>query len=369
METNDSIMNVFITCTPEFSYDKLDEIVTLLSSIPGELKFIKGKPLNYTQFRRLNPKFEDVSQIMSLTFEELFDLIQGYREFREIIDEDYIILVTSIRNRLRWFSAFSKNNIFIQGDEWDLISSVDSKFSIAHQCVENIFQSLIDIDIYNAESEPNIHFDAINCINDFCKNKSHILRKLQSANICESCYQRAIDKGVNDFLLTHIVSILEEIRREFVISKKLLSQTRIEKVVIDEKGNITIGDRIIKMNTLPKVMYINFLRHIEGIPSNKLCENKEQFEGVYIKLKSNPDDYAIAKMCCNKIKYKNKQPEKNKPTFETYRTRIKNALKDKLGVILANFYAINLITDQNNQSIFKVPLSPGQFEIHPKFSK
>ncbi len=362
-------MNVTITCTPEYSQAKLEEIVALLKSIPGELNFSKGRPLGPTQFKRLNKKFEEISQINSLSFDEYFDLIDGYREFREeIADNDFVILISSIRNNQNWFSAFKQRNIFIQGDEWDLISAVDSKFGIAYQCVENIFQSLIELDIDNVISEPNIHMSPLGCINDFCGYKPDILKKFQTANICESCYQRAINKGINDFILAHIISIIEEIRKEFVISRRLQSQTKLDKVIVDGQGNIHIGDRMIKLETLPKVMYIGFLKQIEGIPTNKLCDNKGQFDEIYKVLKSNPDDKAITKMCCNKIQHKDKI-ERIKPTFETYRSKIRMALKEKLGDVLSNFYAINLITDNNQQNIFKVPLPDGQFEVHPKFKK
>ena len=46
-------MNVTITCTPEFSQIKLEEIVALLNGISGELNFIKGKPLGPSQFRAI----------------------------------------------------------------------------------------------------------------------------------------------------------------------------------------------------------------------------------------------------------------------------------------------------------------------------
>ena len=361
-------MNVVITCTPEFSYDKLNEIVSLLNNIPGELKFIKGQPWTQAQFNRLRLKIENINQIASLTFDEYFDVVQDYRVLKDINDDCFVIVVSSIKNDQDWFSAFKKKNIFIHGDEWDLISNVDSKFGIAHQCVENIFQSISELDIDDYESEPNIHQKSLGCINDFCDERSEILIKLQSATICPSCYQRAMDNGMTNYIMVHIINIIEEIRKEFVISRNYLCQNPIDKVVVDEKGNITIGNRIIKMEILPKVMYITFLNQIEGIPTNKLCESKTHFDEIYQILKLNPDDYAITRMCCNKIQYKDKI-EKNNPTFETYRSKIKIALKEKLGDVLSNFYTINLTTVPNMPNIFKVPLSLDHFEIHPKFSK
>ena len=137
-------MNVHITCTPEFSFEKLEEIVSLLISIPGELRFIKGNPLTQVQYKRLNEKFTNIDQISSLEFDEFFDLVQWYRELKDIHNNDFVILISSIRNSRNWFSAFNKKNIFIHGDEWDLISDVDSKFGLAYQCVGNIFHSLTE---------------------------------------------------------------------------------------------------------------------------------------------------------------------------------------------------------------------------------
>jgi hypothetical protein len=359
-------MKVYITCTLEFSTDKLKEVVALLNNVSGELEFIEGKQLTQSQYKRLNGKFENNSQISSLNFEEYFDLVQGYRELREIEDDDFVILISSIKHTGNWFSAFNKKNIFIHGDEWDLISNVDSKFGIAHQCVENIFQSLIDLDLNNVRAEPNIHMTAIGCINDFCGNKPDILLKLQSANICPSCFKRALDKGLTDYILAHIISILEVIRKEFVISKNFQRQTKLDKVIIDDKGNVMIGHRIIKMDVLPKVMYICFLKNIDGFPTNKLCENKIQFDEIYNIIKKNPDEFAINKMCCNTIRYKDRI-ERIKPTFETYRSKIRTALKEKLGDTISNYYAVNLTEDQNKQNIFKVPLTEDQFEVDPRF--
>jgi hypothetical protein len=159
---------------------------------------------------------------------------------------------------------------------------------------------------------------------------------------------------------------MEEIRKEFVISKRFSRQANLEKVHIDNKGNINIGGKKIKMNVLPKVMYICFLKNITGIPNDQICQNSNQFESIYKLIKTNPDEYSIRKMCCNTIKYNNRI-EKIKPTFETYRTRIKEALIKELGVTLANYYHVNLVEDQDDKTIFKVNLTHEYLDIDPKF--
>lgn len=363
-------MKVHITSTPEFSVEKLDEIVSLLSSIPGELKFHKGKLLTEKQYKRLNPRLEDINGIDSLTFDEYYDLVQGYRDLLDIPDADFIVLISTIRHNDNWFSAFDKRNIFVRGDEWDIISDVDSKFGIAYQCVENIFQSLIDLDIINYENEPNIHIEPIGCINDFCGYKPDILKKLKSADICDSCYNRYKQTGTGDVILAHIVSIIDEIRKEFVISKKFTKELILDKVRVDNSGNIFIGDRFIKLEPLPRVVYISFLKNLDGIQSNQLCENKNLFEKTYQKIKDDdePNPEAIRNLCCKRID-KNSTQLSLKPTFETYRSKLKAALVKTLGQTLTNYYHINYVEDQNHQMIFKILLSKDQLDLDTTFTK
>ena len=89
------------------------------------------------------------------------------------------------------------------------------------------------------------------------------------------------DKGsIRFYFSTYYQHNRRNSARNSVISKKFARQVKLEKVVIDEKGNISIGDRRIKMETLPKVMYIGFLKQIDGIVNNQLCDSKELFEEI-----------------------------------------------------------------------------------------
>jgi len=365
-------MKVYLTNTPEFSSDKVDEVIAILQEIPGELKFERGKPLSQAQYKRIDKRFEDSSEIKSLKFKEYFNLIEGYRDFRnEINEQDFVILITSIRHDRNWFSGFQNRDIFVHGDEWDIISDVDSKYGIAYQCVENIFQSLMGLDIMNYKKEPNIHKETIGCINDFCGKKTDILRKFQSGNICNTClYVAEFEKGVDKYIIMHIIHIIEEIRKEFVVSKHLRSITKFEKVKVDSDGNIFIGDRPLKLDILPKVLYIGFLKHLEGVQSNKLCENRDIFERIYHKVKSNrePDPDAIRNMVCKKTEIEHPKVY-HKPTFETYRSKVKGALVNVLGETLTNYYHVNYVEDNNHHMLFKVPLSNDFIDIDVNFLK
>ena len=155
-------MKAYLFCSPEFSFDTVKDVIDLLNSIPGEIKFEAKKSLSPDFFKQLNAEFEFIDENSELTFEELFQITKLYRSSQSISPNDFVVFITSIRNDQQWFSAFNKRDIFIHGAEWDLISNIDSKFELAYQCVENIFQSLINLKKHEYHDPPK------GCINDFC---------------------------------------------------------------------------------------------------------------------------------------------------------------------------------------------------------
>lgn len=54
------------------------------------------------------------------------------------------------------------------------------------------------------------------CMNDFCNNKTQIIIKLQTANICDTCVQKIKDEKVDTKILKQARTILDGIRNEFV---------------------------------------------------------------------------------------------------------------------------------------------------------
>ena len=353
-------MKAHIFCTPEFSNDTIKEVVNLLKSIHGMIEFCHGETMSAGFFALLNPKFKDPDEINSLTFEDFFHLTNGYRESKNIKDEDFVIMISSITNDLNWFSAFKGRDIFVHGGEWDLISNVDSKFELAYQCAENIFQSLIDLKEY--------HQISIGCVNDFCQNKSEILLKLQTGNICPSCIEMAINKGIDELIVAHIIDILEKVREEFVVSKRFSQTVNLEPVYVDVKGNISIGGLKIKMETLPKTMYITFLKNLQGIKTKEKCKNADLFKEIYSLLRPSHDKYTIQKMCCDKIQYGNSQKEeKNDLTFESNRSKVKGAIKSVVGESLANYYCIKLFKNTPDKGVFRINLKSEKVIISPEF--
>ncbi len=63
-------MKVYLTSTPEFSLEVLNEVALILGQTQGELEFISGNPLTVPQFNLANPKLNAIDTIESLSFDE-----------------------------------------------------------------------------------------------------------------------------------------------------------------------------------------------------------------------------------------------------------------------------------------------------------
>ena len=180
-------MKVHITSTPEFDFNIVKEVVSILNKTKGFLEFSCDEPFTNEEISLVNPIFKSPKAIESLTFDEFFGLCQGYRTITKrklnIKDDEYVVMVTSIHNHKDWFSAFLEKDIFIYGLDWEYYTKQDDKFGIAYEVLENIFQSQIKLNIDDVDNEPNIHIPSIGCINDMCMDKVDIMFKLRTADI------------------------------------------------------------------------------------------------------------------------------------------------------------------------------------------
>lgn len=363
-------MKVHITCTPNFSKDKLKEVVDLLKGIPGVINFEMSDPASESLGRKYFLTREDLDDIGPLPFNDFFDYIDSHREsnIETINEEDYVALITPINNNQFWFSSFSNKNIFIHSAEWDIYSKVDTKYSIAHQVVENIFQSLIKLNVDNPDNEPNIHKDSIGCINDFCGYKLDIRKKFQTANICPSCFQRAMKMDIDKAVLAHILTILNMLRMQFVDYSEFMSNYSSESVEVDEEGNIMIDGQIVRMEMLPKTLYIYFLINSKGLPKNKLCAEEPKFEKIYKALKKNDNAAvnSVKKMCCGQIDTPTNTIDVDQ-TLRTYKSKANGALKRILGNIIGNKYSLNLVGKTDEEKYFKIDIDGSIIKIAPTF--
>jgi hypothetical protein len=307
-------MKVHLIKSPEYEVENYQKVVALLKSTPGPIQFKSSSyefdkaafyflqydltdfhPFNYTSNTE-KIKFEP-KRGNPLSWEELFQLCDFYRESFCIPDEDFVILLTNRKNSLNWFSAFestSKRNIFIHTAEWKYYTDFDKlecEYPIAHQVAENIFQILMEVDIKNIPNQ-HAHYPSICCINDVCPNKLEVIHKLKSGGICETCIEAIKAKVPNYEISRQLKLILNKVRDRF---DELVFET-----IQPEWSKLTISDNYVnfvsykksfKLTDLKLALYVFYLVEApeEGVTLEQLKKesNKQKLIKIYRDLAPN----------------------------------------------------------------------------------
>lgn len=350
-------MKVYLTSTPEFPNDVLNEVALILGKTPGELEFVLENPMTEQQVLLANPDLNELEAIDSLSFENLFGLCEAYRAIKEISQDTYVVLVTSIKNSKNWFSAFNEKNLFVHGVEWEYYTKRDAKFGIAYQVLENIFQSFIELNIDDVENEQNIHMEPIGCINDMCRKKREVMLKLRTADICDSCIDRAIAKEVNPLILQHIIDSIDGLRKEFVNANRIQAVVQPLPVHIDRERSIRIGDHDVPIVALQKVLFIFFLKNLQGVETKLVFEHQDELIELYREIRRAGEKERIIKMFT---------PDKGaEPSFKSHKSSLNRALINLLGPRLAEYYIINRVEIQDNNNLYKINIEKDYITIDP----
>jgi hypothetical protein len=344
-------MKVHLTSLPGYSKEKLIDITSLLNEVIGELEFFAGEPLSQDQLEFDNQRFMVEKNIDTLSFEELFRIGSLFRivNVNDIVKDDFVIVLTPIPHNLNWFSGFSRRNIFVDVNGWSYITGSDDKYGIAYQVIENIFQSLININIDDVLNEPNIHHDSIGCINDMCSDKSEVMVKLRTGYICNSCMQRAYNSGLNTTLLSQILNIIQNIRMGLMNFDLIKNNIEPLHTIVSESADVVVGEQKLKMEPLAKTLFVFFLSTLEGVPTSGLMDFHQKLLSIYRTVRKSGQTETIDKLC---LPY-----ESDQTTFPPYRSTTNKLLINQLGKELSEFYLIKNVAGKNTNR-YKILLPP-----------
>lgn len=159
-----------------------------------------------------------------ISWESFFNRLSNYRDKYSISKEVFILLLTEEMNEQNWFGMFDisgKPQGFVQTSFWNELVYSESIYPILYEIIAiplqwKMFKGEKSID-------GNAHIKPIGCLNDYCEDKSDIILKLQTGNICNTCYQKMLDKGITEHELDFIDLLLDQVRlnfRIFNINKK-----------------------------------------------------------------------------------------------------------------------------------------------------
>lgn len=358
-------MKVHITSTPEYSKENINSVVEVLSQVPGELQFVSGESLSIEDIRLRFPDFETPQANETLSFKDFFLMADLYRALHikssnetVVKKDDFVVLITKIPNDKEWFSSNSNRHIFVNANGWEYITDQDSKYGIAYQIVENIFQSLSGIDVTNPESDPNIHQKSIGCVNDMCEDEKDVILKLRTGYICNSCLNRALTNEVDPIILLHIQSLIFEIRKGLMNFDIIRSEIVPPILIINKEGEITISDKPIDLEAAQKTLFIFYLKNPKGVKFEELEDHLDELYHIYLIIKPTGDYSTVKNLSL---------PSANgSSTFLKTKSHLNKSLIRQLGEQVSEFYVINRF-DSNGETMYKINLNPDYRKIDPRF--
>lgn len=347
-------MKVFISSTPEVEKSVVDEVFELLSKVPGPIEFLQLLSLSDEILEEFVNISLPINKRSSLTFDELFEICSAYRRYylhsESITKNDFVVILTSAPNEHLWYSAFNSKNIFIDINDWEKYTGKNPKFGIAYQVMENIFQSLMNLNIKlgEVESEPNVHWHSIGCINDMCQDKSNIILKLRTADICDSCQERFINSGNSLEIGVHIQGEIENIRKGIVRKFLEKGDVRPKNIEVRKAGKIykvyVEGfNNPLDFEAISRTLYVFFLKNLEGVNQYDLNKNYDSLKELYFKIRRGGDETTL----------KNLTAFGDKSSFYSTVSEVNKTLNSTLGEALVEFYLVKKVNDVYKISIDK----------------
>ena len=363
-------MNVHLLRSPELKIETYRNVLHLLQQFPGPMHFlaceeddldfsdeVKDKIwLNKKKFEKatiirdqLNESYSlkstSLSEIefpyteKSKTWEQLFGECYQYRKLKELPSDDIVVLLTDVGNDLNWFGSVapSMKDFFIQTSNWEHYfgNTIDIRFPIAYEVIIWVMRFYMFSD--RAAIWEGVHKKSIGCIMDFCEDKSQIILKMRTADVCESCMNKIVQRDISPLYSRQFFDILDGIRNSMTFRGRasLLQQpSRIEiRGIMKRLFFVDLGGLELLLNPKEKAVYLLFLNHKDGIQISHLPDYKEELEQLYRQFSNQSDLDLINRSIAVLI-----NPLEN--NCNEVISRINRKIKNAVGDSLYDFYCI-----------------------------
>ena len=299
-------------------------------TIPEMSKNIEHSFTNYA-FPREEKKY---------SWKKLFSLCENYRKKQNINKEDHIVLLTSHANEHNWFGSMHEtdNNYFIQTSHWGFYfgSDIDRRFPVAYETVAWILRRYMFASI--PELKNGMHHEPIGCLMDFCEDKTDIIFKMRTGDVCKKCLDQINNMDLSRSFVSQVFQVIENIRkymtwkeRAFFLKQptKLTITGRTKRFFLEDAGALEI-----RLNPMEKSLYLLFLNHPEGIFISHLPDYQEELLDYYEQVNNQGS--------LEDMKYTiNRTLNVLEGHISTNLSRIRRKFRDALGDEVAELYAIS----------------------------
>ena len=314
-------MNVHLLRSPELDKETYRNVLQLLQQFPGPMHFIASEenlsdfstdeenrtwdnredfeklkklpPMNSPRdscrvFRTPEIKFPYIEK--TKTWEQLFAECDHYRQVNSIPQTDIVVLLTDKANDTNWFGGVSPSmkNYFVQTSNWGHYfgNDIDIRFPIAYEVIVWVMRYYMFAD--NQEIWNGVHKKSIGCIMDFCEEKLQIILKMRTADVCESCMNKFIERDVPVLYTRQFFDILDGIRKSMTFRGRSVLLKQPSKLEIRGKNKkmlfTDLGGLELPLNPKEKTLYLLFLKHEEGIFLSHLQDHEVELFENYEKI-------------------------------------------------------------------------------------
>ncbi len=269
-----------------------------------------------------------------LKWEDIFDRCKLFREFNDISDLEFVILLTDKGNEFNWFAAPDPKggrNGFVQTSGLGFYLPGFSRASIVYLIVTHLLRHLMFSDI--REMSEGVHQTSVGCMNDFCGNKSELILKIRTADLCTDCVKRLEDKQVDPLLANQVFEIMEAMRSEILFRDRYSLLKKPSRMTVSGPNfSIKFPDLAnieLKLDKIEKTMYLFFLGKPEGVKLNMLDEHREELTELYLKVSPTSDRTTATKRINERTD--NAHTQKISETISKIRKKINDLLGDEMG--------------------------------------
>lgn len=262
------------------------------TSLPLPKDVIENRPM-YSMKKQIVSEMarfiEAPEKLTRLRWEDIFDRCKTFRKSNDISEFEFVILLTDKGNEFNWFAAPDPKggrNGFVQTSGLGFYLPGFSRASIVYLIVTHLLRHLMFSDI--RDMSEGVHQISVGCMNDFCGNKSELILKIRTADLCSDCVKRLEEKKVHPLLASQVFEIMEATRSEILFRDRyslLKKPSRMSitgpnfKIQFPDLANIEL-----KLDKIEKTTYLFFLGKPEGVKLNMLDEHREELTELYLKV-------------------------------------------------------------------------------------
>ena len=277
---------------------------------------------------------EAPEKLTRLKWDDIFERCQAFRKANDISEFEFVILLTDKGNEFNWFAAPNPKggrDGFVQTSGLGFYLPGFSRASIVYLITTHLLRHYMFSDI--REMSEGVHQRSVGCMNDFCGNKSELILKIRTADLCTDCVKRLEDKKVDPLLANQVFEIMEAMRSEILFRDRYSLLKKPSRMSITGPNfNIQFPDLAnieLKLDKIEKTMYLFFLGKPKGVKLNMLDEHREELTELYLKV-SPTSDRATATKRINE-RTDNAHTQKISETISKIRKKINDLLGDEMG--------------------------------------